>query len=264
MKKTDENKEFIDFIKKENKNNDAEIFNTFFKNEKIWIKKARKTESSKLHRFYYVIFPFEILIPVQNKTKDKAVLFETSKIEEFQTLNIHTPTVVFKNEEFFALKDCGKNINSYIRKRDITEEKMYYYLEKTIEELSKIHNSGNYHGGAQARNFTYNNGIVCAIDLEDSFDESIKLETLQFRDLILFLISLTKTRASFSLDYNRIIEYYISLTKKKDVKLRLIKLSNKLSWFLYVCDIKFVNNLLGRDVKGFIKLFKTLLQLKAS
>jgi len=259
-----QSKEFIDYIKEENKNNDAEIFKTIFNKEKIWIKKARKTQSSKSHKFYYKLFPFEILIPVENKTKKEAVLFETSKIQKFQSLNIHTPIVVFKNEDFFALKDCGKNINTYIRKRDITKEKLYYYLEKTILELSKIHNSGNFHGGAQARNFTYKDNNIYAIDLEDSFDKDINIETLQFRDLVLFLISLTKTRASFNLDYNHIIEHYVLLTQNENFKLRLIELAQKLSWLVSFCDLKFINNLLGRDVKAFMKLFKTLRQLKAS
>jgi len=257
-----QSQEFIKYVEDENSKNKSEIFSSFFNEEKIWIKKSRKTESSKLHKFYYFIFPFEILIPVSHKTAKEALLFETSKIEYFKTLNINTPSVLYKNDDLFVLKDCGKSINSYIRKRDITKEKMYYYLDKTILELSKIHNSGNFHGGAQARNFTYDNGLVNAIDLEDSFNDKIELETLQFRDLVLFLISLTKTRASFDLDYNYIIEYYILQTNKKESKLKLFKLANKMSWIISIFELKFINRLLGRDVKGFIKLFKTLRELK--
>jgi len=252
---------FIEFIKAKNSINNDDIFSVIFQEKKMWIKKGRETGSSKLHRFYYILFPFEILIPVQSKTGQEVIEYETGKIELFKTLGINTPNVLYKDKELFVLEDCGKNVNSYIRKRDICEEKMYYYIDKVIEVLSKIHNSGNFHGGAQARNFTYNNETVYAIDLEDSFSHDIELETLQFRDLVLFLVSLTKTRASFDLDYNYIIEQYISLTKNDSFKLKLIELANKISWLLYLCDINFINNLLGRDVKGFIKLFRTLQHL---
>jgi len=253
--------EFKEFIKKENSKNDAEIFSTLFKEQKMWIKKARATTSSTLHKFYYRLFPFEILIPVEVKSAQEAIEYETNKIEYFKTLGVNTPVVLYKDSELFVLEDCGKNVNSYIRKRDITQEKIYYYINKILEALSKIHNSGNFHGGAQARNFTYNEGVVYAIDLEDSFSKDIEIETLQFRDLVLFLISLTKTRTSFSLDYDYIIEQYIALTNKKTFKSKLIQLANKISWVLYFCEIKFINNLLGRDVKGFIKLFRTLQKL---
>ncbi len=46
-------------------------------------------------------------------------------------------------------------VNSYIRKRDISKEKMYYYIDLMLENLALIHNNHEYHGGPQARNFLY-------------------------------------------------------------------------------------------------------------
>lgn len=238
----------------------SDIFSLDYENEKIWVKKARGTFSSNLHKFYYKIFPFEVLIPVETKTGQQTIKFETLKLDLFREKGISTPNVLFKNNDFFILQDCGKNVNSYIRKRDITEEKMYYYLDLLINQLALIHNNGLFHGGAQARNFTYKEGKIYAIDLEDSFI-NIPLEVLQFRDVLLFLLSLTKTRASFDLDYNYIIEKYIELTQKTEIKTRLKKLANKISFLIYLSQITLINSFLGRDVKGFFKLFIILKKL---
>jgi tRNA A-37 threonylcarbamoyl transferase component Bud32 len=238
----------------------ADIFSLEFQEKKYWVKKARGTFSSNLHKFYYKLFPFEVLIPVETKTGQETIAFETSKLELFQQKGINTPKVMFKNDTFFILEDCGRNINSYLRKRDITKEQMYYYLDLLITQLANIHNNNLFHGGAQARNFTYKEGNVYAIDLEDSF-ENIDLEILQFRDLLLFLLSLTKIRASFDVDYNFIIEKYIALTAKTHTKERVKNLVNKISFLINLSQIKWINRLLGRDVKSFFKLFTSLKKL---
>ena len=242
-------------IKNINSNND-EICSIEFEDKRYWIKKARETKSSLTHMFYYSIFSFDILLPVKNKTAQESIEHETSKLRRFKSLDLSVPEIIFQDENNFVLEDCGKTVNSYIRKRDITKEKMYYFIYKVIDELSKIHNLNEYHGGAQCRNFTYRDGAVSIIDLEDSFDESIDIKTLQFRDFVLFLLSLTKTRASFELDYKIIINQYISLTKNNDFMDRLKQLANKLSFLIKLSEIKFINTILGSDIKSLFRLFK--------
>ena len=238
----------------------TDIFSIEYNAQKYWVKKARGTFSSTLHKLYYKLFPFEVLIPVETKSGEVTIAYETSKLDVFRQEGIFTPQIMFKNEVFFILEDCGKSVNSYIRKRDISEEKMYYYLDLLITQLADIHNHNLFHGGAQARNFTYKEGKVYAIDLEDSF-ENIELDILQFRDFLLFLLSLTKTRANFDLDYNFIIEKYIALTGKTDLKKRLKTLANKISFLVELSQIKWINRFLGSDVKGFFKLFTLLKKL---
>ncbi|WP_419767123.1 hypothetical protein [Arcobacter sp.] len=252
---------FNEIILNEYKKSSSEITSFFYNDKKYWLKKARATKSSLSHKIYYKFFKLELIVPVEEKTAKDALVFETNKLIKFKNLGIEVPTIIFKNEEFFILEDTGKNINSYIRKRDIKKEKMYYFIDKVILHLSKIHNNGEFHGGAQARNFTYKDNEINTIDLEDSFDKSIDIKLLQFRDFLLFLLSLTKTRASFELDYNYIIEKYIFLTKNYTFKNKLNKLASKISFLIYLSDKKVINNILGRDVKSFFKLFKILKNL---
>ena len=246
------------FVKRELDKNKSEVFSSNYDGKKIWIKRARPTSSVLIHKIFYKIFKFKSLTPVIDKTSVEAVLFESSKLIRFKKLGIPTPIVLAYNSEYMVLEDCGKMVNSYIRKRDVSQEKMDFYIDNMIELLCLIHNKNEYHGGAQARNFTYLDNKFYVIDLEDSFDEKVDLSFLQFRDFLFFLLSLTKTRASFELDYVFIIDRYIEKSKNKDFKKRLKDFAKKISFFVNLSEIKFINNLLGRDVQGFFKLFRIL------
>ena len=249
-----------DFINLELSKNDAEVFSVNYNGKKVWIKRARATSSSKIHKILYKIFKFESLTPVEDKSSVEAVFFESTKLIKFKEKGIPTPLVLAYNSEYMVLEDCGRMVNSFIRKRDISKEKMDFYINNMLELLCLIHNKNEYHGGAQARNFTFLENKFYVIDLEDSFDKS-NISFLQFRDFLFFLLSLTKTRASFELDYSSIINRYIEKSENKDFKKRLKSLANKISFFTSISEISFINNLLGRDVQGFFKLFKILKDL---
>lgn len=249
---------YINTLVLENKD---EVFSFTYDNKKYWLKRARATKSPLLHKIYFKIFPFEILLPVETKTPKEALDFETSKIEKFQSFGIKTPHIVVKTDEYFVLEDCGKMVNSYIRKRDISKDEMYYFVDKLVDTLVLIHNNNQFHGGAQARNFIYNNREICVIDFEDSFDKSIDIKLLQFRDLILLLLSFTKTRAGFEFDYKYVIESYIEKSSNFEFREKLISMGNKLSWLINLSEIKIIKKILGRDVKGFFKFLKSLKSL---
>lgn len=241
--------------------NSSEIFSIEFENQKYWVKKARQTKPNKIQSFFYTFLPFELLMPSLGKSGKEALEHETAKLELFRNNGINAPKVVYKCDEFFILEDVGETLNTLTRNRAISEEKMYYYVDKLLEELSKIHNNNLFHGGAQTRNFTYQDGKVYAIDLEESFDKSIDTKVLQFRDVLLLLLSLVKIKACFNLDYNYIIQKYVDLTQNFEVINQLRKLANKISFLIYLSKLPWVNKLLGSDVKAFFKLFCILQKL---
>ena len=199
-----------EFIKKEALLNKSDIFSFDFEDKKYWLKRARKTKPNRIQKFFYRIFPFELLIPALAKDSKEALVFETTKIEKFKKLGINVPNIVYKSQDFFVLEDCGDSVNSYLRTKNITQDKFYYFVEKLLIELSKIHNCGQFHGGTQLRNFTYKDEKVFVIDFEESFDSNISLETLQFRDFLLFILSFIKIKEiNFEIDYSYIINIYI-------------------------------------------------------
>ena len=157
--------------------NDNEIFSFNYEDKKYWLKKARATRPNKIQKFFYKFFSFELLIPSLEKTKFEALQYETSKLKRFKSIGINTPKIAYKCDSFFILEDCGKTVHSLIRK-NVIEEDLYYYIDLVVEELSTIHRNGLFHGGSQTRNFTYQDGKIYTLDLEESFDSSISSTTI--------------------------------------------------------------------------------------
>ncbi|MFW2379851.1 hypothetical protein ACN4FU_09010 [Aliarcobacter butzleri] len=251
-----------EFTKKEVLLNKKEIFSFDFEGKKYWLKKARATKTNKIQKFFYKIFSFELLIPSLAKSPKNALIFETTKIEKFKKLGINVPNIVYKDEYFFILEDTGKNLNSFLKK-NIDESKFYYFVENLLIELAKIHNSKEFHGGAQIRNFTYKDEKVFVIDFEENFESNTTLETLQFRDFLLFLLSFTKLKKlSFEVNYNYIINRYIELTNNKNLIYKLKNIGKRLKFFIYLSQNSFLKKFLGSDVINFFKLLKILNSLE--
>ena len=250
---------FEDLVKQEFLNSKKEIFPFIFEDKQYWLKKARETKPDKIQDFFYKFFPFELLIPPIKKSKKEALKFETSKLEELLNLEINVPKIVYKNEEFFVLEDSGQTVYSALKDKNIEENRFYFYVELVLNELAKIHNFGLFHGGSQLRNFTYKENKVFVIDFEESFSKNIDIKTLQYRDLLLFLLSFLKLKElKLKIDYEKIIDKYVKLTNNIEFKEKLINFSKKLRFFLWLYRKDFIKKRVGSDVKYFFELIEIL------
>ncbi|MCT7537963.1 hypothetical protein N5U20_04235 [Aliarcobacter butzleri] len=248
-----------EFTKKEVLLNKKEIFSFDFEGKKYWLKKARATKTNKIQKFFYKIFSFELLIPSLAKSPKNALIFETAKIEKFKKLGINVPNIVYKSEDFFVLEDCGMTIYSILRDENIEEKNFYFYIDLVLKELAKMHSIGFFHGGSQLRNFTFKDGKVFVIDFEESFDENIDVRSLQYRDFLLFLLSFLKIKElSFKIDYEKIINKYLEISKNYEIKDKLLNFSVKLQFFLYLYKKEFIRKRVGSDVKYFFELIEIL------
>ena len=252
------NNNLTNFIKEKIALNDSEIFFEVYENKRYWIKKARETKSTNTHKFFYFIFKIDILLPVKYKSAQESIIFETNKIKRLTSFGINMPKIIYQDQNHFVLEDCGETINSYIRQQNLIEDKFYYYINKTIQHLANIHNKNEYHGGAQTRNFTYKNGDIYTIDFEESFDKNISIKTLQFRDLMLLILSLTKVKVNFKIDYKLIILNYIKLTNNNEFIEKLHEFINQLSFFIKLSKINFIYKKMGSDLKSFFNLIEIL------
>ena len=183
---------FEDIAKKEYEKSNNDILPFIFEEKQYWLKKARATKPDKIQKFFYKLFPFELLIPPIVKSSKEALDFEVSKLEKFYSLGINVPIIAYKCEDFFVLEDSGNSVNAYLRNKDISEDRFYFFVDKLIFELSKIHNFSQFHGGSQLRNFTFKDDKVFVLDFEESFETDVDIKTLQYRDFLLFLLSFIK------------------------------------------------------------------------
>lgn len=255
-----EDKKFEQFVTEKNKENSDEIFSVDYEEKKYWVKKGRKTSSNLFHKLCYKLLKFDVLLPAQTKSAEEAVLFESNKLIEFKENGINVPEVMGSNKDFFVLNDCGITVYTFLRLNNINCKDFYNYLDKYILLVCKIHDRGFFHGGAQSRNFTYSDNKIFAIDLEDSFDSTVNLKTLQFRDFLLLLLSMTKVD-NFEFKYEYIINLYIKKSENKDFLDKLRELSKKLSFLVSMNKVRWIHRLLPRDAKGFCNLLEELQQL---
>ena len=190
------------------------------------------------------------------------MLYEISKLEKFKELGINTPVISYKCEDFFVLEDSGNSVNAYLRSKDISEDRFYFFVDNLIFELSKIHNFSQFHGGSQLRNFTFKDDKVFVLDFEESFETNVDIKTLQYRDFLLFLLSFTKIKeTNFKIDYEKIINKYCELRNNIEFKQKLIRFSKKLQFFLWLYEKDFIKKIVGSDVKYFFEFIQVLRNL---
>jgi tRNA A-37 threonylcarbamoyl transferase component Bud32 len=244
-----------EIIAKKIKNNPKrEIFHIEVEGKKVWVKRARRTGSNLLHKIAYMLTKNPIVIPVENKTPQEALKFESSKLQLLHKLSIPVPKVIEITDNYFILEDRGPTIHRLISKGFFSNPSEV--LEQTITQLALLHNMDQFHGGSQIKNFTYTDEQVYFIDFEESFNRDIDIEDLQFRDLFLFLFSISKL--NIEVNYENLIRKYIDLTKKKDVIEKFHTLRSKVSFLMKIIKNKLIWNLVDRDTKSVCKLLHAL------
>jgi len=231
-----------------------EIFKKNFDNRDLWVKFARPTGSNLFHRFIYRLTKNPILIPVKTKSSLETLQYEVKKLKDLHSKSIQVPLIVHDNDDFFVLEDCGKTVHEQIKYNLIAN--IDELLIKTIDELAKLHNLNEYHGASQIKNFTYDNSKVYLIDFEESFDDTQDLKTLQFRDLFLFMFSVSKYNVD--VDYIKLIQLYIDKTDNRDFFGRFSKLVSSVNFLMKIIELKFIWKILDNDTKSIYKLLKRL------
>ncbi len=232
------------------KNSKIEIFNITFDSKKLWVKRARKTGSNMFHKLMYKLTKNPLLVPVQNKKPKESIEYEANKLARLHALNISVPKLIAKEENYFIIEDCGSTVAHLFYHNEVKNQ--MELCREIIRQLAALHNINEFHGGSQIKNFTYLDGNIYFIDFEESFDKSIDINELQFRDLFLFLFSIQKM--NIDANHHSLIELYNKLTKKRDTIQRLHSLVKKVSFLMKLLENKYIWNLVDKDTKSVYKL----------
>jgi len=235
----------------------VEIFDIELNGKKLWVKRARRTSSNILHKLVYRVTKNPLLVPVQNKSPKIALSYEADKLERLYNLNISVPKLITKEEEYFAIEDCGSTVAHLFYHNQI-EDQMELCRE-VVRQIASLHNKKEFHGGSQIKNFTYLNGKIYFIDFEESFESDVDIDDLQFRDLFLFLFSIQKM--NIDANHASLIELYCQLTNKTDIIERLHQLVEKVSLLMKILENQYIWKLVDKDTKSVYRMmlgFKNL------
>ncbi len=114
--------------------------------------------------------------------------FEATRLKDLAGAGVRVPRVALVTRAFFVLDYCGAVVQVHLK--TWTPETWRSELPRLATELGEFHRAGHWHGGAQIKNVTLQDGVSYRIDFEEDFGEIMPLEVAQAADLALFLNSI--------------------------------------------------------------------------
>ena len=116
-----------------------------------------------------------------------SMAFEADRLRGLAAAGVRVPRVALLTPEFFVLDYCGTVVATLLEGWDAATWRRE--LLRLASELGEFHRAGHWHGGAQIKNLTLQDGQSYRIDFEENFGEFLPLTVAQAADLVLFLNS---------------------------------------------------------------------------
>lgn len=224
---------------------------------RYWIKRARSTGSNLLHHAAWKLTRLPLLVPVLRQSPSEALRHESSKLRRLRSTGLPVPEVLECGDDYFVLEDAGPSMHHALHEGILPKNEESY--GQIFDALGRLHRSGEYHGGSQLRNFTWENSTVHYIDFEENFAPSIPLDTLQFRDLFLLLFSLAKDR--HPIEYAPMIARYREQSGNDWAEDSLREFARSLTPLERLAAFPPVWKLLDKDSKATYRLIQELKKL---
>lgn len=115
--------------------------------------------------------------------------FEANRIRALAAAGVRVPNIAFQCADFFVLEHCGDVVSAHLE--HWLPQQWRPQLLVLARELAEFHRAGQWHGGAQIKNITLQDGLSTRIDFEENFGEFLPLPVAQATDLVLFLNSIS-------------------------------------------------------------------------
>lgn len=227
----------------------------FYLKRNIEKKLAAKKAMNFLQNFLADGLRIKTLAPTANTTQHST--HEADKIICLLKKGLKVPKVYYNCPEYFIMEDCGSRLKDILRSSNVDKT---FYLKEAMKNLSLLHNCGFAHGGSQIRNFTVKGNEVYMIDFEEKIPAKY-LSSIQFRDVLVFLISIASLRCS-DVDYHSILKVYEEHSfSKEGILNKTIKITDRFS-FLGRLSRSRISKFLGKDLLFISYLIDDLSSIK--
>ena len=230
---------------------------------KVYVKKREKQKKLR-HVFQGILQKITrepMLILSVLPASENEVLFESNKIKELEKKGVSVPHILEVTENYFIMSDTGESLKNYVNdqiekqkikdkyEQDVFKEE---YVQRALDTLIKLHNTGNAQGGCQIRNFTIKDEVISLIDFEEVIPTQ-HMKTFQKRDFLLFVLSLQ--RSGFNPNIRKLSDYYMDNTEYKTLYSELREFLLKFKW-LYFLEWKIFKKIRMKDVRDFLLIIK--------
>ncbi len=166
------------------------VFSLTVAGRRYWVKRPglpRLRSSVLMQRGLAMLFGLAVLKP----PRTGRLADEAAALRHLHQGGWPVPDVVFADAQYLVLGDGGTSVESLLNaEHDATRRHGLIAACATL--LLRLHAAGEWHGGAQIRNFSWRDGAPGLLDLEDHDLPGMNLAQRQARDCLLLLYSLTR------------------------------------------------------------------------
>lgn len=161
---------------------------------KLWVKQAgipRLRASILMQGMLAILFALPMLKPPRQSSGAAALAAEAAAIRRLAEAGMPVPEVIACTEQWLVLGDAGRALEADLHGLHDPVER-WHRIDSAGALLTRLHQAALWHGGAQIRNFSWQDSGPGLLDLEDHDLPGMDLAERQARDLLLFLYSLTR------------------------------------------------------------------------
>lgn len=115
--------------------------------------------------------------------------YEAHRLATLAAAGAKVPQIAMQGPDYLVLEHRGTVVATLLE--SWTAETWRHELSRMASELGAFHAAGHWHGGAQIKNVTLQDGEFTRIDFEENFGEFLPLPVTQANDLLLFLNSVS-------------------------------------------------------------------------
>jgi tRNA A-37 threonylcarbamoyl transferase component Bud32 len=146
--------------------------------------------------------------------------FEANRLKCLAAAGVRVPRIALLTDDLFVLEYCGAIVGTLLN--SWTPETWRRELPRLAGELGEFHRAGHWHGGAQIKNVTLQDGVSYRIDFEEDFGEFLPLPVTQAADLVLFLNSISLSGPIVESEARRLlpqlIDHYFAANPDPEIK----------------------------------------------
>jgi len=170
---------------------------------RFWIKRNGKDYRNALQR----------LLPPWGSTQES----EIRALKSLQAHGVVVPELVYCGTDFIVLSDIGENMHDRLHRSD--PETQCSILTALACELSFLHRSGRWHGNALLRNFTWTEGRIGLLDLENTEHRHWPLGVKHAYDVWQVLFSIGKMRNGPALIRHFLAAYHPARPARRSLRI---------------------------------------------
>ncbi len=168
----------------------ARVFCLDFEGRRYWVKRQgqpRLRSSLLMQRILALVFGLDALKPARSGR----LADEAAALRHLHAGGWPVPEVITATPNRLVLGDGGSGIENLLNAEPDAARRRAL-IEACADLLLRLHAAGEWHGGAQIRNFSWRDGAPGLLDLEDHDLPGMNLAERQARDCLLLLYSLTR------------------------------------------------------------------------